>query len=104
MKPSLLELALIIGALLSSQVQCFGKRVSNDVQLQLVYRGAIDLLNQDRLDESENKFRDALDINPKHAPSYVGLGHVYLKRSDLKQAEQAFRQALRKRKNYAPAP
>ena len=36
-------------------------------------------------------------------PSYVGLGNVFLNRGDLKQAEKAFRKALRKDKDYAPA-
>lgn len=48
-------------------------------------------------------FQTALAINPKHAPSYVGLGHVYLKRDDLKEAEKSFRKALRKEKDHAPA-
>ena len=33
----------------------------------------------------------------------MGLGHVHLKSGDFKAAEKAFRQALRKRKKYAPA-
>ena len=54
-------------------------------------------------ENAERWFRATLEINPKHAPSYVGLGHVHLKAGNLKEAEKAFRQALRKRKNYAPA-
>ena len=54
-------------------------------------------------ENAERCFQAVLEINPQHAPSYVGLGHVYLKRGHLKQAEKAFRKALRKRKNYAPA-
>ena len=36
-------------------------------------------------------------------PRSWDLGHVFLKRGNLKEAEKAFRQALRKWKNYAPA-
>ena len=61
------------------------------------------LAERDSLAAAAAQFRAALEINPKHAPAYVGLGHVYLKRGDLKEAEKAFRRALRKRKNYAPA-
>ena len=34
-------------------------------------------------ENAERWFRAALEINPKHAPSYVGLGHVYLKRGEI---------------------
>ena len=61
------------------------------------------LAERDSLAAAAAQFRAALEINPKHAPAYVGLGHVYLKRGDLKEAEKVFRRALRKRKNYAPA-
>ena len=105
MKPSLLAFFLILGALMSSQVQCLGTIVCVEAEDQLgnIYHVAIDLLMQNQLDESENRFRAALDINPKHAPSYVGLGHIYLKRNELGLAEESFREALRKWKNYAPA-
>lgn len=48
-------------------------------------------------------FHAALKVDPKHAPTYVALGHVYLKKGDLKEAEKAFRQALRRQKDYPPA-
>ena len=33
----------------------------------------------------------------------MGLGHVYVKKGDLREAEKAFRQALRRQKDYPPA-
>ena len=42
-----------------------------------------------KYENAQRWFRAALEINPKHAPSYLGLGHVYLKRGDLKVAEDA---------------
>ncbi len=72
-------------------------------RIDTTYAKAMASLEAGQLDEAAGRFRAALEINPKHAPSYVGLGHVYFKRGDLKEAEKAFRQALRKRKNYAPA-
>ena len=48
-------------------------------------------------------FQSAIDAYNKHAPSYVGLGHIHLARSDLDAAEAMFRQALRKKKRFAPA-
>ena len=41
------------------------------------------LAERDSLAAAAAQFRAALEINPKHAPAYVGLGHVYLKRGDL---------------------
>ena len=68
-----------------------------------LYQAGMRLAERDSLAAAVAQFQAALEINPKHAPSYVGLGHVHLKRADLKKAEKSFRQALRKRKNYAPA-
>ena len=67
------------------------------------YTAGMASLNTGEYENAERCFRAALDVNPKHAPSFVGLGHVHLKTGNLKQAERAFRQALRKRRKYAPA-
>ncbi len=54
-------------------------------------------------DAALRKFREALGINSKHAPSLVGVGHVYLKRGDLDKAEDAFMDARRRKRKYGPA-
>ena len=35
--------------------------------------------NPGKYENAERCFQAALEINSKHAPSYVGLGHVHLK-------------------------
>ncbi|MDE2888296.1 MAG: tetratricopeptide repeat protein [Gemmatimonadota bacterium] len=54
-------------------------------------------------DAAFRKFRAALGIDSKHAPSLVGVGHVYLKRGDLDKAEDAFMDARRRKRKYGPA-
>ncbi len=72
-------------------------------RVDLLYQKGTQLAERDSLAAAAAQFRSALKINPKHAPSYVELGHVHLKAGNLKQAEKAFRKALRKDKDYAPA-
>ena len=67
------------------------------------YSTGMAYLNAGEYENAVPCFQAVLKVNPKHAPSYVGLGHVQLKTGNLKEAEKAFRRALRKRKNYAPA-
>ena len=73
------------------------------VRVDLLYQRGTQLAEVDSLDAAARQFEDAIKLDGKHAPSYVGLGHVHLKSGNLKGAEKAFRQALRKRKNFAPA-
>ncbi len=72
-------------------------------RVESIHTEGISLLEADRLDEAEARFRAAIEVDEKHAPSYVGLGHVLLERGDLDAAEKAFKDALRKRKKHAPA-
>lgn len=68
-----------------------------------LYSEGMNLLDSDSLDAAASKFRAAIEIDRKHAPSHVGLGHVYLKDGDLKAAERAFVDARRRQHKYAPA-
>ena len=68
-----------------------------------LYQAGMRLADMDSMDAAARRFNDAIELDGKHAPSYVGLGHVHLKLGNLKEAEKAFRTALRKRKNFAPA-
>ena len=61
------------------------------------------LLEGEHPKEATEKFMAAIELSPKHAPSYVGLGHAYLAQDSLKAAEDAFRNALRRKKNYPQA-
>ncbi len=71
--------------------------------VQNLYSEGMDLFDSDSLDAAASKFRTAIEIDKKHAPSLVGLGHVYLKGGDLKAAERAFKDARRRKHDYAPA-
>ncbi len=77
--------------------------IANAGGVDSLYQAGMRLAETDSLVAAAAQFQTALKVNPKHAPSYVGLGHVHLKSGNLKDAEKAFRQALRKRKNFAPA-
>ena len=75
----------------------------NASKIDSLYQMGMQLSEQDSLAAAVGQFQAEIKLNKKHAPAFVGLGHVYLKRGNLKDAEKAFREALRKRKNYAPA-
>ena len=68
-----------------------------------LYQMGMQLSEQDSLAAAVGQFQAVIKLNKKHAPAFVGLGHVYLKRGNLKDAEKAFRKALRKQKDYPPA-
>ena len=53
--------------------------------------------------EAMRLFQAAIQIDEKHAPSYVGIGHIYLGQRDFKSAEKAFKDARRRKHDYAPA-
>lgn len=68
-----------------------------------LYREGMRLIEAGDPDAALRKFRRALDIDRKHAPSLVGIGHVYLQRGDLDAAEDAFMDARRRQRKYGPA-
>ena len=79
-----------------------------------LYLRAVDLADRQSeksLDEAESLLKDALAIDPRHAPSWSRLGTVYMAQSDLgwhpverrELARHAFRQALTADPGYAPA-
>ena len=74
-----------------------------EVRVNRLYDAGMELLKQGRLVESGKQFRYAIEINGKHVPSFVGLGHVYLRQDSLKAAEQAFMNARHVDEKYAPA-
>ena len=68
-----------------------------------LYNRGRQLAETDSMAAAVSQFQAALMLDKKHAPSLVGLGHIYLKKGDLNAAEKTFRGALRWRKHYAPA-
>ncbi len=87
----------------AGEVYAKGVSPEDAARVEALYKEATELLGSGRLDEAAGRFQAAIQIDDRHAPSYVGLGRVALKQGDLKGAEKAFKQALRKRKKYAPA-
>ena len=71
--------------------------------VEALYSEGMRLFEAEDLDAALLKFRKALGINKKHAPSLVGAGHVYLKHDDLDAAEDAFMDARRRKRKFAPA-
>ena len=96
-------IGLLSLAFSANEVSATGFLAQTPVQIDALYSRGIAMLQTNRLSQAEKAFHAVLEINPRHAPSYVGLGRVHLRRGDLKGAEKSFRKALRKRKNYAPA-
>ena len=94
----LVSLSLTIG-------EATAKRISPEdaAQVDSLYTEGLELFDHGHLDRAALMFQAAIRIDKKHAPSYVGLGHIHLNQKDLKAAEDAFRQALRKRSKYPPA-
>ena len=70
---------------------------------EALYQEGMGLLEGEQLDDAQARFLSAIEANDKHAPSWVGLGHVHLWRGDIDGAEKAFKKALSKRKKHAPA-
>ena len=105
MRPATVLAVLVFTALTSPGADVHAALVSGDNRalVQDLYCKGMDFLDSDSLDAAVVKFRAAIDIDGKHAPSYVGLGHVHLKSGDLKAAERAFMDARRKQHSYAPA-
>ena len=89
--------------LCASKAPVYALSKENAARVDSLYKKVIELAERDSLAAEAARFERAIRLNKEHLPSYVGLGHVHLKRGDLKAAEKAFRQALRKRKNHAPA-
>lgn len=105
MKPVMIRLPVfaIVLIVMTIRAPVYALSQADAERVDLLYRKGTQLDERDSLVAAAARFQTALKINPKHAPSYSGLGHVYLKRGNLKEAEKAFRQALRKQKDYAPA-
>lgn len=68
-----------------------------------LYRDGMRLFEAGDPDAALRKFRQALEIDRKHGPSLVGIGHVHLRRGDLDAAEDAFMDARRRQRKYGPA-
>ncbi len=87
----------------STEAVATSMSIEDRALVKKLYSEGMYLLDSDSLDAALVKFRAAIEIDGKHAPSYVGLGHVRLKTGDLKAAERAFMDARRRQHRYAPA-
>ena len=104
MKPEMMKLPvfLCIIVLTSATVPVYALSQEDAERVDFLCQKGVRLAERDSLAAAVAQFQAALEINRKHAPSYVGLGNVYLKMDKLGPAEKEFRRALRWRKNYAP--
>ncbi len=71
--------------------------------VEALYSEGMRLLDAGEPDAALMKFTEALAIDRKHAPSLVGMGHVFLTRGDLDAAEDAFMDARRRKRKFGPA-
>jgi len=53
------------------------------------------LFSQGLLDESENKYIEAINMEPRNADAYIGLSCVYVGKRDYKKARETSRYALK---------
>jgi Flp pilus assembly protein TadD len=60
-------------------------------------------LKQEKLDEAEHAFKQAITINPADAIAYNHLGVVLRQRGQFDQARQAYKNAIRINAGYASA-
>lgn len=70
---------------------------------QSAYERGQGQLASGQLSVAEMSFRRAVELDPKYAPGYEGLGLVSLSKGDLIAAEQKFQQALDRDGEYLPA-
>lgn len=105
MKPAavLKVLVITVMTLFNAEAAATSMSTEDRALVQNLYDEGVDLFDSDSLDAAASKFRAAIEIDRKHAPSHVGLGNVYLKGGDLKAAERAFMDARRRQHKYAPA-
>ena len=82
---------------------CKGLQDADRAKVDALCREGMELLKSEDLAGAEERFQDAIEIDEKHAPALVGMGHVHLKEGDLDTAERWFNEARRKKHNYAPA-
>ena len=98
-------------ALLAASILLFGAAEPCDggvsdsirVEAEARYEEGRRLLDSGNVDAAAERFQEALDLHPGHAPALVGVGHVHLSRGDLGAAEKAFLAARAKQRKYAPA-
>jgi GWxTD domain-containing protein len=77
--------------------------VEDAERVQPLFEEARTLAENGQNDQALEKFDAAIAIDEKHAPSYVGKGHILLESGDLDGAEATFKLALKKRKNHPQA-
>lgn len=58
--------------------------------LRVVLTEAEELAKQERYPEAEQKYIEAISIDPKHVEAYRGLGELYLFQNEFEQAKETF--------------
>ncbi len=96
-------LVLCVSFTLAGPAQMQAKDNEALARAEALYSQAVAKEAEGASGQAAELFQSAINAYNKHAPSYVGLGHIHLARGDLDAAEAMFRQALRKKKRFAPA-
>ncbi len=63
-------------------------------RIQRLYAHALDLVQEDRLEEAEALLRQGLELMPNHPAFLQSLVHIYGRRGEIDQAEKLARQAF----------
>ena len=58
------------------------------------YNRGVALMEQEKLDEAEAAFRDAIGDSARMFEAWVNLGYIYFKKGDLPQVVEANRRAV----------
>src|SRR5262249_12408085 len=61
------------------------------------------LLQQGRVEQAAEQFREAVRIDPAYAKGWVNLGVVQARQGQASDAEQSYREALRLQPGFAEA-
>lgn len=78
-------------------------QLPRDERVAVANKRGVALVELQRIDEARAAFEQALQIDPKFAPSLVNLGNLYLEAGEIDEAIRQYESALRSDEDYALA-
>jgi len=88
----------------SKEIELLNKRIADDLSsADLRYQLGLQYLEKGEPDKAIEPFKHAIDLDPKLAKAYVGLGHAYSRIDKIELAIEAYKQGARVDPEYAEA-
>jgi tetratricopeptide (TPR) repeat protein len=78
-------------------------QLTRDQRVAVANKRGVALVELKRIDEARAAFEQALQIDPKFAPSLVNLGNLHLEAGEIDDAIRHYESALRSDEDYALA-